>query len=146
MATLQQALKFVLDVDDNASKKFEDIGRTAKKSLGDAGTETGKFGGALDNLAQKSPIVQSALDKVGLAGGHAATPRGAALPGAALAGGAALGAFAANAVGQFQDLAGNILDFQRVSGATSDTSSRLVAVLDDYQISAEQGATAIGKM
>lgn len=144
--TVTQGLKFILDVDDKATAKLHTAAQNTKKSLGDAADETSRFGGAIDNLAARSPLVAGALDRVGVSGTQAASVIGTALPGAALAAGGALVAFGVHAFNSFQDLAGAVLNFQRVSGATADEASRFVAVLDDYQISAEQGSTAIGKM
>lgn len=142
----KEKLEFLVDVDDKATRKFQQIGKSADDSL-KKGTSLGdKFGGAIEKAAAKSPLLSGALDKVGLSATQAGSVLATALPGAALAAGAGIGVFAAKAVGDFQKLGASILDFQRVSGASADDSSRFVAVLDDFEISAEAGATAIGKM
>jgi hypothetical protein len=142
----KEKLEFLIDVDDKASHQFKAIGKSADDSLA-KGTALGtQFSGAFERAAAKSPLLSGALDKVGLSATQAGTAMATALPGAALVAGGAIAAFGIKAVGDFQDLAGAILDFQRVAGTSAEDSSRLVAVLDDYEISAEAGATAIGKM
>lgn len=139
-------LRFVVDADDKATNTFEKIGKNADKSLGKIPGHTTAIGTSIENAAAKSPLLTGALDKVGLSGQQAGSAITTALPGAMLVAGGAVAAFGVHAFGTFQDLAASVLDFQRIIGTSAEESSAFVAVLDDYAISAETGAKAIGKM
>jgi hypothetical protein len=58
----------------------------------------------------------------------------------------ALGAVVAKGIGDFTNLAGEVRNFKQLSGASAEESSRFVAVLDDFGISAETGANAVFKL
>jgi hypothetical protein len=142
-----EQLKFIITATGtDAIKGFKDVGSAADTHLSVGTTATSKLGGALDGLAQKSPLVGTAFAKMGTDGTALASTMGTLLPGAALAAGAGIAAFGVKAIGDFQALAGSVLDFQRVVGTSAEESSAFVAVLDDYAISAEAGGKAIFKM
>lgn len=62
---------------------------------------------------------------------------------ASAAGWAAIIGFGAHAVGTFGELALNVENFQRASGASAEQASMLIAALDDVGVSAETGSKAI---
>jgi hypothetical protein len=90
--------------------------------------------GMLEGLPGPAGAAGKALG--GLTGGNLALA--GSLGGIAAAGAAA--------VGMFTDLAGEVRNFQRIAGTSAEESSAFVAVLDDYAISADAGATAIQRM
>lgn len=69
-----------------------------------------------------------------------------ALPLAAAAGAAALAKFAVDGVNNFVNLASEVRNFGRVSGASAEESSKIVAVLDDMEVSSEAGGKAMFKL
>lgn len=70
----------------------------------------------------------------------------AGLAAGATVAGAAIVKFGKDSVDAFVDGAGAVRDFSRASGATAEESSRFVAVLDDMNLSADTGATAIFRL
>jgi hypothetical protein len=52
---------------------------------------------------------------------------------------------AAKEFGKFTDLAAEVLKFQRVTGDTAETSSKMIEVFHDYGVEADQAATLMGK-
>ena len=92
----------------------------------------------LDDVARRSNLAARALSQLGTAGVKI-TP-------GLLAGTAAVGGFAFAAqrgVRSFVNLADEVRRFSDLSGASTDTSSRFVAVLDDYGVSAQTGANSM---
>lgn len=65
---------------------------------------------------------------------------------AAAAGIAAFGLAAKASIGEFTDLAKTVEQFRRISGASTEDSSRFVAALDDLGVSSEAGAQALKKL
>lgn len=124
----------------------------ARKALGGVDDATEK---TQSRLGRAGAFMQNALDKVGLGGSKASTAIGGvgdALGGAinpATAATAAIGAVvgvAAKGIGDFVNLADQVRTFKQLSGATAEESSKFVAVLDDFDISAETGANAMFKL
>lgn len=129
MPTLTERLALLITADaDQAVREFGRVGNAAERDLGNATAKSGKFGGALDALGLSGVTAGTALT-TGLA-----------------AGGIALAKFTADGVAGFVNLADKVRDFQRASGATTEESSRFIAVLDDFGISAETGAAAVFKL
>ena len=132
MNSVTQVLKYVVTADtQQATGGFKNLS-----------TEAESTGSRLEGLLQKSPMAQSALGKVGISAEDAAGGIGQL---AQKLGPAAIGAVLTKGVTDFQRLAGEVLQFQRIAGTTAEDSSRWVEVLGDYNISADQGAASIGK-
>ena len=107
-------------------------GRTGRTSLGIISDGASKSTTMLGRMSERLGVTEGTL-RTGLAT-------------AAAIGFGALIAKAKESIDAYVDLAGEVRDFQRASGASADESSRFVAVLDDLQISAEQGATAVSRL
>lgn len=132
MSTVTQVLKYVVTADtQQAAGGFKTLSAEAEST-----------GGKLEGLLQKSPLAQQAMGKLGIDAGMAAGGVGQL---AASLGPAAIGAVLTKGISDFQNLAGEVLKFQRVTGSSSGEASRWVEVLGDYNITADQGAAAIGK-
>lgn len=121
---------------------LEALGPAGEKASGMLGRVTGvleTYGGAVGQRASNG------LQRI--VGGISALPPVAS---AATAGVGALvagvGALAAQGVTNFVNLASEVRNFQRASGASAEESSRFVAVLDDMGIAAETGAAAVFKL
>lgn len=126
---LTERLAIVLETIGGSSvvRDFEKVGGAA----GGLGTKIKSAGGSLKGMTGG---VQGLLGAVG------------GLPGILTAGGAAIGGlvtFGVNAITTFNELALEVQNFQRASGATAEQSSAIVAALDDVGISAEVGSKAI---
>lgn len=152
MAALSDKISWYIDLNaSSALRGFKDVADAADRQLGKATKRIGEFEkstaktgtGKLDGLAATA---NGALSKLGV---------NAELTGAQLSGGLAVGAaaagtailaFAASSVKAYEDLAQQVLKVQRVTGATAQDSSRLVQVLDDYQVSGEAAATSFSKL
>lgn len=123
--------KAAKETDDAASK----VSASAAKSgvnlskLTDASGKTGKAFGAL-GLNAKGLGVD--LEQGPTAG--------------ALVAGAAIAKFALDGVSKFQQLGSEVLKFSRVAGTSAEESSKWVAVADDFEISSDQAAMAIGRL
>ena len=104
-----------------------------------------KIGGATKGLDTKATAAQGSLKGLAGAGGQLATSLGgvAGVLTASAAGWAAIIGFGGQAVGTFNDLAQQVLAFQRASGATAEQASALVAAFDDMNVSAEAGTKAV---
>lgn len=96
--------------------------------------------------------VEAAADSAGKPAGPIAKFRGA-LHGAGVDAGAmlktaglAVGAFVASGVGKFKDLTEQVQRVKQVSGETAEEASRLVAVSDDFGVSAETVGRAMAKL
>jgi hypothetical protein len=107
---------------------FNRLGGAAKELAGQA--KAGKF--SLDGLARSAGVSAGVL-KTGLAT-------------AAVAAGTGLLALANKGVDAFADLAEQIMKVQRVSGASAEDASRLVAVADDLGVSIDSVATGVFKL
>jgi hypothetical protein len=103
----------------NAIAEFKKVGAAAQGLQGSVAGGTKSMGG---------------LGQAGLAAGGMLK---AGLVGGAVAAGTALVAFAAHAVGDVAKLAASIRDVQRVTGGTSEEASKLVAILDDFEVPVE---------
>lgn len=129
MATFVEKLQLVI----------ESINQDAVRGLKDTAKASDELGGSTSRL-------DNALGKVGLSGKVTGEQlKGAMIAGAAGAG-AAIAGFAIKGIQDFENLGQSVLKFQRIAGTTAEESSRWVALLDDYQVEAEAGAAAIGKM
>lgn len=106
------------------------------------GKATDSISKKLNSLGPMGKRAGGALDKLGLSG----VSMGAAVTAGAGAAATAITAFAADAVRDYIKLAGEIRNFQRVSGASAEEASAFVAVLDDMGVEAEAGSKAIGKL
>jgi hypothetical protein len=122
MAGFTEKIRILFDIDStNASSSLKSL----RTSVNDA---DGAFGKAKAGAA-------------GL-GGMLKENMGAA----AIAGGAAIVAFGVKAVGAFTDTAKAALDLSSATGLSSEESSRWIAVADDFEISAEQLTSGLGKI
>lgn len=125
-------------------------GEKAFKNIDNASERSGGI------LGRVSGFMQGALDKVGLGGSKASKALGGMgdVMGGGLAAGATAGAAAIGAIGatvakginDFVGLAAEVRNFKQLTGATAEESSRFVAALDDFGISADKGASAIFKL
>lgn len=129
MATLTERLAVIIDA----------------KTSG-AVSEFKKVGAATDDLDRKTSRTGRALESLGISSAATGAAMKTALAGGAVAAAAGLGVVAKKGVDAYVGLAEEIRDFQRASGATAETSSRFVAVLDDMGIASEVGAKAIQKL
>lgn len=91
-------------------------------------------------------FLQTKMESMGLSSAAAATVMSTALPIAAAAAGAAFVKFGKDSVDATIHLADGIRLVQQATGANAETSSRLVAIMDDYSISAESGAKSFAKL
>lgn len=101
---------------------------------------------AVTQLDSKAKGATGVLQKFGIQGEATGAILSAGVAGGAIAAGAAVTKFAVDGVNSFVNLAGEVRNFQRVSGASAEDSSRMVAVLDDMGISADKGASAMFRM
>jgi hypothetical protein len=114
-----------------AAKAADKVGgsaKDAKKAVDDVGSGADKAGGLIGKLADKSGLSANAI-KAGLGAGAVA----------------AVGALAGAAVGalhKFEDLAGQVDDFQDVAGGTAEQASRLVNVTKALGIAPEVAGKA----
>lgn len=111
---------------------FAQQGRTGGTALAVIGDGASRSTTTLGRMSERLGVTESTL-RTGIAT-------------AASVGFGVLVAKAGEAVNRYVDLAGEVRNFQRASGASAEESSRFVAVLDDLQISADQGSAAIGKL
>lgn len=118
---------------DQVVKTFRQIGDAAGKASTDTENRFTRLAdGALSRLGLQGKVSGQALAAgVAVAAGAAAT----AITGLVAAG-----------VHQFADLAEKVRDFQRMTGASAEESSRFVAVLDDLQINADAAGSAMFKL
>lgn len=138
--------KFLADV--------KDLARGVKKAEGEIGGMAQRSSAAFNKAF--SGATQKVTARLGSFGGEASSALneiagGAVEAGGALAAGVAAGAagaaaalarMTASGVRQFADLASQVRQFQRVSGATAEDASRIVDVTELYGISADQAANA----
>lgn len=127
MTTVLERLELLID-----SKLNSQGIDAAKKGVGDLSSAVGPADQLINKLGLTGKVTGEQLATLGA--------------GAAAAGIAGLAAIAVDGVNKFQTLAGEVLHFQQVSGTSADTASRFVAVMDDYKVSADQGAIAIGRL
>ncbi len=124
----------------NASEKIGPSAKVAQNALDNVSAAlTGRLGPA-------SGVADDALKKMSGSAISSGNALGLGLAGGAAVAGGALAAFAADGVSKLVDLAGEVRNFQRTSGASAEDSSRFVAVLDDLGVSSEAGATALFKL
>lgn len=143
------------------SKKLEDAADKSAKALGkvdDAGEKAGKTGKwAEDQMAKLSGILsgklgpaggvaEGALSKLTASAGGASGALGLGVVGAAGAAAVAIGSFVAGGVGKFVELADEVRDFARASGASAEEASRFVAVADDMGIASDALSGAMFKL
>lgn len=128
-----------------------------RKAAGDAEKSIGKLDDAVGKVDDKGirkldgAIGDLARDRLGPLGGLAesvgmdlgAMSASTLAAGAAVAG---LGTFAASGVRQLGTMTDEVRKFRDSSGLSWETSSRLVATMDDLGVSAETGAAAMGRL
>jgi predicted nucleic acid-binding Zn-ribbon protein len=119
-----------------------------EKGFKKAGDAASGFGGKIGQLAGKFSMLPgplgSAASSLGGLGG-AAGGAGVAAAGA-VAGVGALAAAAIKSVQVFTDLAAEVLQVQRATGATAEDASRLVAVMDDFEVPVEAASKAFFRL
>ena len=131
-ASLEKATK---DAEKSVGKLDNAVGKLDGKGVGKLDGAIGDL--ARDRLGPLGGLAQS----VGMdLGGMSAATLGA---GAAVAG---LGAFIASGVRDLGAMTEEVRKFRDSSGLSWETSSRLVATMDDLGVSAETGAAAMGRM
>lgn len=122
MASFSDKVKVLIDVDSTGATSGL---ASFKKSFDEAEGAVGKFkvagGAAMDFVKQNAASM-------------------------ALAAGTAIAAFAAKAIGEFQDLALEVDKFRNVTGLSTDASSRWIEVAGDLGIEADAIRNAINKM
>jgi hypothetical protein len=139
----REIFEIIINADGTkATSTFNDLSSKISKNFGDLESKSGGF---IDNLVSKSPLAQTALDKVGVSGAQAGSLIEKAIPLAVVAGGAAIGGFAVKAISDFQNLAQETLHFQQVAGGTAEEASRWVQTADDFGVSTETLSGAMGK-
>jgi hypothetical protein len=110
------------------------------------GALQGALKSQLEAVVPGASRLEGALARVGLtaeaAGGSLAT--GLAL--GAVGAGVALVGLGIKAVGMYTELVGKVDQFQDVTGASAETSSRLVAVFEQYGISGDRASAAMFKL
>lgn len=111
--------------------------------VGGVVSDFNRVGGAASGLGEKTSRTSGLLSRLGPIGQQAGSVMSGVLAGGAAAAGAAFVGLATASVNAYTGLAQSVLQFQRVSGASAEQSSALVAAFDDMGISAEKGATAI---
>jgi hypothetical protein len=116
----------------NTETAFERQGRTGGSSLAVISDGANRSTTMLGRMSERLGVTESTL-RTGLVT-------------AAAVGFGALIVKAKESIDAYVDLAGEVRNFQRVSGASAEESSKFVAVLDDLQISADQGATAVARL
>jgi hypothetical protein len=128
----------------DAEKGLDSIGKKAEKTGGifsSIGSKLSAFG---DNVGKditgKLGPAGGAIDDVG--GGLGDLSGKAGLAGAAIVG---LGAVIGQGVGKLKELYDNTRNFNEVAGTSWEEGSRLIAVMDDLRVSADEGAGAMGK-
>jgi hypothetical protein len=107
--------------------------------LDDAGRKTGTFG-------QRVKAAEGPMAKLGAATGLTAAQLQHGLAAGAAIAGAAVVKFGADSVKAFERLANNVRLVQQATGATAETSSRFVAILDDYGVTGEQASRSLAKL
>lgn len=124
----------------DAAEKVGPGAKVAENAVANvAGALTGRLGPA-------SNVAEDALKGIGTRAIASGDALSLGLAGGAAVAGGALAAFAADGVSKFVDLAEEVRNFQRASGASAEESSRFIAVLDDLKISSEAGGTALFKL
>lgn len=117
-----EKLKLILDVEtSNAKQGFRDFGMAVREAEGGLGKLKAAGQSAMASLKANSQQL-------------------------ALAGGAALVGFAVKGAQAFVELAKESINLGKATGFSTEQASRWIAVADDYQISAEQLGTAVGKI
>lgn len=131
-SSLEKATK---DAEKSVGKLDNAVGKLDGKGIGKLDGAIGDL--ARDRLGPLGGLAQS----VGMdLGGMSAATLGA---GAAVAG---LGAFVASGVRELGAMTDEVRKFRDSSGLSWETSSRLVATMDDLGVSAETGASAMGRL
>jgi hypothetical protein len=129
-------------VSDKAETALRKLGDDTAK-VGDQSEATGsKFSGLFDKFTTKFPAAGRAASKFGIDAGTAGSMAATAAATAATA----VGAFAVKSVQAYQEVAGQILQFQRVSGTSAEEASRWVEVAGDYGVSSDEMGAAIGRL
>ena len=120
---------------ERALAQLNAIGGEAQSLSGKLkGLFSGQAEQALQQYAQRLGPVGELLTGVGTSGLVAAGAIGA------------VGLAVGKSIQTFTALASEVASFKRITGATAEDSSRLVAVLDDVGISAESGAKAFAQL
>ncbi len=139
MAGAREILELVIKGDaKGAIEAFRGTSDAADKAEG----SVSRSGAMFEKLTGRFPVLGKAAEKFGVDAGNAGT----VAAGAATAAATAVAAFAAKSVTAYQNVAGEILKFQRASGASAEEASKFVEVAGDYGMSADQAAGSIGKL
>lgn len=128
----KEAEQAVKDIDDSVSDLGKGKGAKGLDKLGDVAGDVARE--RLGPLGEIADTVGIDLDDMGKA---------SLIAGAAVVG---LGGMLANGVKQLGQMSAEARKFADASGLSIETSSRFVAVIDDFGISAESGAAAMGRL
>jgi hypothetical protein len=111
----------------------------------------------INSSANNAGFEQSTAAALGLGGplksvkslmaelGSGSAASGALVAGGVVVAGAAITKFAIDAVGDFARVAGQVTNFQRVTGDTAQVSSQMVYTMNELGINADAGGTAFGR-
>ncbi len=114
----------------------------AVRDIQTLGKSVGGVGGNMDATTAKGGFLEKQMKSLGLT----SVTTGTLMVAGAVAGGLALGKLAGDAVQTTLKYTSTVRDLQRVTGASAETSSRLVAVFDDLEISQEAAAKGFFKL
>lgn len=101
---------------------------------------------SVDGLGKRSWTTRDALDRMGFAGMETSAIMKGALVAAAAAAAVAFYKFGKASVDATVELTDSIRSVQQATNASAQTSSRLVAIFDDYGISGDSAARALSKL
>jgi hypothetical protein len=118
-----------------AIREIQQLGTTAKVA------DT-----SVDGLGKRSWTTRDALDRMGFAGMETSAIMKGALVAAAAAAAMAMYKFGKASIDATAQLADSVRDVQYATNASAQTSSRLVAIFDDYGISGESASRALSKL
>jgi hypothetical protein len=123
--------------------------KSAEKALKDTEKASSGLDALTHKLRQLGPAGQDAaskLDKLGTVAGLSGSSLALGLAAGATAAGGALVALAAHAIGTYTELVNKVDQFQDVTGASAETSSRLVSVFEQFGVSSERASAAMFKL
>lgn len=126
--------------------EFNKVGNAAKKAYGDtsvAAKDAATGTGVLDRAASG---ISGKLKTLGVDANVTGGMLKAGIAVGATAAGAAAIKFGADSVQAFANATGSVRAFQRVSGATAEDSSKLVAAMKQLGIDSDAGATSVFRL
>lgn len=121
------------------ASEFRKVGAAAKEGYGKAST-------GAQEASQKTNLLNTGLQKLGINAGISGGALKTALAGGAVAAGAAIAALAIKGVSQFAGLASEIRGVQRAAGGTTEAASKLRAEGDALGVSTETLSGAMFKL